>query len=97
MLSHECLPVDKIEQFVQDVFWNLPEIRRSNSLLLDDLLKRQQTHKVIPQIGDIFLNHVLTMLEPFVNYGSHQMISKYIFETEKSTNPAFAKYVEVTK
>lgn len=95
LLTHDCLPLDKREQFVKDVFWNMPNICKSNSLLLSDLLKRQKNQKMVQQIGDIFLNHVLVMLEPFVDYGSHQVISKYIFETEKSTNASFAKYVEV--
>lgn len=96
LLTHDCLlPADKREQFVRDVFWNMPDICKTNSLLLTDLLKRQKNQKMVQQIGDIFLNHVLLALEPFVDYGSHQVISKYIFETEKSTNPAFAKYVEV--
>lgn len=74
----------------------MPDICKTNSLLLNDLLKRQKNQKMVQQIGDIFLNHVLLALEPFVGYGSHQVISKYIFESEKSTNPAFAKYVEVS-
>lgn len=93
-MSHDSIPTDRSEQFVKDLFWNLPEIRKSNTLLLDDLLQRQQLHKVVNQIGDVFLKHVSTVFEPFVNYGSHQVISKYIFETEKLTNIAFARLVE---
>lgn len=73
----------------------MPEIRENNSLLLQDLLQRQLLHKIIYQIGDIFLKHVSNLFNQFVEYGSHQVISKYTFETEKSTNPAFAKLVEV--
>lgn len=73
----------------------MPQIRQSNALLLADLLHRQQLDKVVDQIGDVFLKHTSTIFEPFVKYGSHQVISKYIFETEKSTNLAFAKLVEV--
>jgi hypothetical protein len=95
LLSDECIPDDKSEQFVNDLFWNLPEIRKSNTLLLQDLLQRQLQSKVVHEIGDVFLKHVSTIFEPFVKYGAHQIISKYIFETEKLTNPAFAKLVEV--
>ena len=95
LLTHPCLPPEKSQQFVKDVFWNLQDIRNSNALFLQDLLQLQQSQKVIHQIGQVILNHVSTMLDPFVSYGAHQVISKYIFETEKSTNPAFAKYVEM--
>ncbi|RCH93227.1 RHO1 GDP-GTP exchange protein 2, partial [Rhizopus stolonifer] len=42
---------------------------------------------------DLFLKHVVSF-KPFVTYGEHQFIGKHIFETEKSINPAFAKFVE---
>jgi hypothetical protein len=32
---------------------------------------------------------------PFVSYGAHQLYGKYEFEKEKSSNPAFAQFVEV--
>jgi hypothetical protein len=58
------------------------------------LLQKQLLHKVIYQIGDVFLKHVSNLFDHFVEYGSHQIISKHAFETEKSTNPAFAKLAE---
>ncbi|KAG2229535.1 hypothetical protein INT48_006926, partial [Thamnidium elegans] len=94
LLTHDSIPADRSEQFVKDLFWNLPKIRQSNELLLSDLLQRQQQDKIVNQIGDVFIAHVSTVFEPFVDYGSHQVISKYIFETEKASNVAFAKLVE---
>lgn len=32
---------------------------------------------------------------PFVSYGAHQLYGKYEFEKEKSSNAAFAQFVEV--
>ncbi|KAG2210516.1 hypothetical protein INT47_002458 [Mucor saturninus] len=94
LLSHESIPKDRSKQFVEDLFWNLSEIRESNALLLNDLLDRQKLHIVVNKIGDVLLKHVMTVFEPFVDYGSHQVISKYVFETEKLTNLAFSKLVE---
>lgn len=94
LLSHEAIPKDRSNQFVTDLFWNLSEIRKTNALLLADLLDRQKLHIVVNQIGDVMLKHVLTVFEPFVKYGSHQVISKCMFETEKLTNLAFSKLVE---
>ncbi|KAI8979454.1 hypothetical protein BDF20DRAFT_507264 [Mycotypha africana] len=85
------------EAFVRDIFWNIPHIRKSNHLFLKDLFDLQSEHQLIPHISDIFLKHIeqLGMLEPFVEYGSHQFISQYLFEQEKATNPTFTKHVRM--
>ncbi|KAI8976067.1 CNH domain-containing protein [Pilobolus umbonatus] len=90
---HECLPDDRRDQYITDLFWNITKVKQTNHALLEDLIKRQSESPVIHEIGDILLNHVI-LFEPFVEYGSHQFISKYHFETEKSSNPAFAELVE---
>lgn len=95
MLLNDCIPVERRDKFVNDLFWNLPEIRENNSLLLADLLQRQLEHKVVHKIGNIFLKHVSDLFEHFIAYGSHQIISKHILETERSSNTAFAEFVQV--
>jgi hypothetical protein len=49
---------------------------------------------VVDRIGDILLD-VVPHFAPFVSYGAHQLYGKYEFEKEKSSNPAFAAFVEV--
>ncbi|KAI9469053.1 MAG: CNH domain-containing protein [Benjaminiella poitrasii] len=97
LLFHGCIPVDRRNAFIHDLFWNLPDIRKNNALLLNDLLQRQLFHKVVYEIGDLFLKHVPNLFGHFIDYGSHQIISKYIFETEKSINPSFAKFVQAVE
>ncbi|EPB91715.1 hypothetical protein HMPREF1544_01426 [Mucor circinelloides 1006PhL] len=82
--------------FVQEIFWNITEVLQVNSTLSKALLTRQAKAKVVDQVGDIMLAHV-AKFEPFVRYGSHQIISKYAFETEKSTNPSFTDFVTKTE
>lgn len=72
------------------------EVLEVNSILSQNLIKRQTENNVIHQIGDIMLAHVPNF-EPFVRYGSHQIIGKYVLETEKSNNPSFAKFVTKTE
>ncbi|GAN06050.1 CNH-domain-containing protein [Mucor ambiguus] len=91
------IPTDRRDDFVNQLFWNLPEIRENNALLLADLLQRQQEHKIVYKIGDIFLKHVSDLFEHFIDYGSHQIISKYKLETERSANTAFAEFVQTTE
>lgn len=81
---------------MQEIFWNIQEVLQVNSTLSKALLTRQAKAKIVDQIGDIMLAHV-AKFEPFVRYGSHQIISKYAFETEKSTNPSFADFVTKTE
>ncbi|KAG1051930.1 hypothetical protein G6F43_005900 [Rhizopus delemar] len=91
--DNECIPIERREQFIRDLFWNISEVRETNQLLVQELLQYQSTHALIDQIGKVFLKHV-DSFEPFVKYGEHQFIGKHVFETEKSLNPIFAKFVE---
>ncbi|KAI8355080.1 CNH domain-containing protein [Choanephora cucurbitarum] len=84
------------ENFVNDIFWNIMEVHQVNSALSKALLERQSKNKVVNQIGDIMLAHV-AQFEPFVRYGAHQIIGKYVFENEKSSNPSFAEFVNKTE
>jgi len=60
------------------------------------LTKRQKLYAVVEKIGDILLDAVLHF-GPFVSYGAHHLYGKYKFEKEKSSNPAFASFVEATE
>ncbi|KAK4519709.1 uncharacterized protein ATC70_009949 [Mucor velutinosus] len=91
------IPADRRDAFVNELFWNLPEIRENNALLLADLLQRQQEHMIVYKIGDVFLKHVSNLFEHFIEYGSHQIISKYKLETERLANAAFAEFVQTTE
>ncbi|CAO3699306.1 unnamed protein product [Rhizopus microsporus] len=84
------------ENLVKTIFWNVMEVYQVNSKLSQALLERQSSNKIVDKIGDIMLSHVANF-EPFVTYGAHQIIGKYAFETEKSTNPSFAEFVNMTE
>ena len=66
-----------------------------NVELCDALLERQSESHVVERISDILLQHVGNF-EPFVVYGSHQMVAKHMFELEKTRNPKFAEFVYVS-
>lgn len=81
---------------VDKIFWNVQEVYKVNYQLSQDLLARQSSNQVVDKIGDILLSHV-GKFYPFVKYGAHQIVGKYTFETEKSTNPSFAEFVNKTE
>ncbi|KAI8388193.1 CNH domain-containing protein [Radiomyces spectabilis] len=96
LLEGNMIPSERRQEFVHSLFWNIMEIHSVNLKLLEALQKAQSMHPVVHKVGSVMLNHV-GQFQPFVHYGAHQMISKYIFETEKSTNPEFAKFVQTTE
>ncbi|KAF9184408.1 RHO1 GDP-GTP exchange protein 2 [Haplosporangium sp. Z 11] len=94
--SMDLLPESRRESFIDRVFYNINDVYAVNSKLAEALQKRQQAYAVVPEVGDIFLEHVLNF-SPFVLYGANQIEAKYEFEHEKNTNSAFNKFVEETE
>lgn len=96
MKESEVLPLERRTDFLEQVFWNIHDIIAVNTRLRDALNKRQKSYAVVEQIGDILLD-AIPHFAPFVSYGAHQLYGKYEFEKEKSSNPAFAAFVEVRR
>ncbi|KAI9263000.1 hypothetical protein EDC94DRAFT_608026 [Helicostylum pulchrum] len=91
--TSDIIPVERRNEFITEVFWNLPDIQRITSALSKDLTVRQDKHSVIPAVGDILLNHVKDF-QPFVTYGEHQIIGKHAYELEKKRNPKFLQFAQ---
>ncbi|CCA74927.1 probable to GDP/GTP exchange factor Rom2p, partial [Serendipita indica DSM 11827] len=91
--NSDVIPAERRDEFISHVFWNILAIIEVNTRLRDALTKRQKQFMVVGEIGDIFKD-IVPLFEPFVEYGAHQMYGKYEFEKEKSSNPAFAAWVE---
>ncbi|KAI9332638.1 Dbl homology domain-containing protein [Pilaira anomala] len=89
--SNDIIPIERRNEFITDVFWNLADIRRITSALTKDLTAKQDKHTIIPAVGDILLNHVKEF-QPFVTYGEHQIIGKHAYELEKKRNPKFQQF-----
>lgn len=94
--NSNVIPEARRERFIRAVFSHIMEVHSVNVKLAEALTKRQQLAPVVRQIGDVFLEHV-PKFEPFIRYGANQLMGKYEFEREKSTNPAFAKFVDETE
>ncbi|EZF30863.1 hypothetical protein H101_05506 [Trichophyton interdigitale H6] len=90
------IPEHRREKFIRTVFGNCLEVLSVNSKLSEALNARQKETPVVKTIGDIFLQFV-PRFDPFIRYGANQLHGKYEFEKERSSNPAFAKFVEETE
>lgn len=92
--NSDIIPQERRQEFITLVFWNINDIISVNTRLRDALNKRQKSFTIVEKLGDILLDAV-PHFRPFVTYGAHQLYGKYEFEKEKSSNPAFAQFVEV--
>lgn len=94
--NYSPIPEQRREKFIRTVFSNCMEVHSVNSRMAEALTRRQQEHPVVRNVGDIFLTYV-PRFEPFIKYGANQLYGKYEFEKERSTNAAFARFVEETE
>lgn len=94
--NYSPVPEQRREKFIRTVFSNCMEVHSVNSRMAEALTRRQQENPVVKNVGDIFLAYV-PRFEPFIKYGANQLYGKYEFEKERSTNAAFARFVEETE
>ncbi|KAI9487767.1 MAG: hypothetical protein EXX96DRAFT_554588 [Benjaminiella poitrasii] len=90
---NDIIPVERKDEFIKDVFWNLADIEHTSTALSRELNLRQDKHSIIPSVGDIMLKHAENF-EPFVIYGAHQIFGKHKYELEKKKNPKFLQFVQ---
>ncbi|KAI8147686.1 Dbl homology domain-containing protein [Fennellomyces sp. T-0311] len=87
---------EKRELLVQQIFWNIEDIEKISKALSGALVQRRKEQDVVDMIGDVMMAFVY-QFEPYVTYGSHQVIGKYYFELEKRRNTKFALFVKETE
>lgn len=94
--TSDIIPQERRQEFITQVFWNINDIINVNTRLRDALNKRQKSFTIVEKVGDILMD-AAPHFGPFVSYGAHQLYGKFEFEREKSSNPAFAQFVEETE
>ena len=90
------IPEHRREKFIRTVFSNCQEVLSVNARLCEALNARQKESGVVKCIGDIFLQFV-PRFDLFIKYGANQLYGKYEFEKERSSNPAFSRFVDETE
>ncbi|TPX61224.1 hypothetical protein PhCBS80983_g01303 [Powellomyces hirtus] len=89
----DIIPVERLDIFIEEVFFNINELHAINSRLLTKLIARQKEGSIVDKIGDIFVS-VVDEFEAYVRYGGQQVLAKYALDQEKATNPEFAKFLQ---
>ena len=81
--------------FIQDVFYNVFDIREHNQRLLERLRERQREGYVVEKIGDIFLQSALDFGNDYILYNGYFPLADNYLRAEKARNPAFKSFLEV--
>ncbi|KAI8592041.1 hypothetical protein BDZ88DRAFT_392856 [Geranomyces variabilis] len=89
----DIISADRMETFIEDVFYNIHELYTINSRLLTKLLARQKEGNIVDKIGDIFVS-VVDEFEAYVRYGGQQVLAKYALDQERASNPEFARFLQ---
>ncbi|CAI2166631.1 17036_t:CDS:10 [Funneliformis geosporum] len=92
--SPPIIPPPELDHFIQEVFFNVFEIRKHNKVMLDRLQKLQKENYVVNNIGDIFLECALEFGNDYVIYNGHFPLSDNIIKIEKARNPEFKRFLE---
>lgn len=90
------LPPDKLEDFIDDVFGNILDLRECNRHLLEVLYVRQREQApIIHGIGDIFLGTAAEFRLAYPTYIGHFPIAEKRMRDEIENNSTFRLFLEV--
>lgn len=86
-----------LQEFMDEIFGNIMQIRDINKRLLESLYVRQREQApVVKEIGDIFLAAAIhDFREAYPLYIGHQPIAERLMREELETNSAFRIFIEV--
>nr|GAT55060.1 predicted protein [Mycena chlorophos] len=86
---------NKLEDFLDEVFGNILDLRECNRRLLEVIYVRQREQApVIQRIGDIFLDAATEFRLAYPIYVGHHPLAEKRVKEELDTNPAFRLFVE---
>jgi len=90
------LPEGELEEFVDDVFGNILDLRECNRRLLEVLYVRQREQgPIIQRIGDIFLDAAVEFRLAYPACIGHHMTAEKRLNEEKEKNGNFRFFLEV--
>ena len=96
-LAHPpVLPLDKLEDFIDDVFGNILDLRECNRRLLEVLnIRQREQAPIIHGIGDIFLEAATEFRLAYPTYIGHFHVAEKRMRDEIENNPTFRLFLEV--
>jgi hypothetical protein len=90
------IPPQELDEFIEEVFGNISELRQCNRRLLDVLSVRQREQQpVIQRIGDVFLNAAADFRSVYPVYVGHLPVAEKRIKEEMESNAEFRRFLEV--
>lgn len=90
------IPLGKLEDFIDEVFGNVLDLRECNRRLFEIMRVRQREQgHVIQGIGDIFLSAAAEFALAYPIYVVHQPLAEQRIKVESDSNPEFKLFLEV--
>ena len=90
------IPLDNLEDFIDDVFCNILDLRECNRRLLEVMYVRQREQApVIQRIGDVFLDAATEFRLAYPIYVGHYPQAEKRMKEEIDSNPEFRLFLEV--
>jgi hypothetical protein len=91
------IPPRKLDDFIEDVFGNILDLRECNRRLLEVMYVRQREQApVIQRIGDVFLDAATEFRLAYPIYIGHLPLAEKRMKEELDTNPDFRIFLEVS-
>lgn len=94
-----CIPSERRSKFCEQVFLNYLEVRQANLEMYRALGDRQEQCQAqneagfVDQIGDILLQHVEKLCQPYLTYGPNVVLAEYMVKMETSNNMLFTNFI----
>jgi hypothetical protein len=88
--------LDKLEDFIDDVFCNILDLRECNRHLLEVLnIRQREQAPIIHGIGDIFLEAASEFRYAYTIYVGHFQVAEKKMKDEIVNNPMFRLFLAV--
>jgi RHO1 GDP-GTP exchange protein 1/2 len=91
------MPPSDVDDFIEDVFGNILDLRECNRRLLEALYVRQREQApVIQRIGDVFLEAATEFRLAYPIYIGHLPLAEKRLKDEIDSNAEFRLFLEVS-
>ncbi|KAJ7825350.1 CNH domain-containing protein [Mycena olivaceomarginata] len=89
------IPLERLEDFIDEVFGNVLDLRECNRRLLEVMYVRQREQApVIQRIGDVFLSAATEFRLAYPIYIGHHPLAEKRLKEEMDANPEFRLFLE---
>jgi len=90
------MSVTKLDEFIEEVFGNILDLRECNKRLIEALYVRQREQApIIQKIGDVFLDAARSFRYAYPTYVGHLPLAEKRFKEEMETNGELRLFLEV--